>query len=239
MNRYSWYDGNNPNIPENSVGVLPISGPIFKYNVECGPPGAISKNTDLLKMQKRANIGSIVMLMDTPGGQVNAKNDLISSITRSNKPILSYVNGMSASLGVFFTSASEEVWLSNKEDQIGSVGSYVMLADMTGKLEKDGIKLHEIYAPQSVDKNKDVRDALNGDYAAIEKELENHVNDFISFVKDQRGEKAANSVKEWSTGKMFNANDAIKMGLADRIGTFDQVVSKASWLAKRKKQSTY
>jgi protease IV len=234
MQRYNWMDGRNANIPENSVGVIPISGPITKYNGDCGEPGAIQRNTWMLQMQKRQNVGSIVQLLDTPGGEARAAASSMDIIKSSKKPVLSFVDGMSASLGMWYTSASRETYLSSKSDEMGSVGSYLTLLDVRGYFEQQGIKIHEIYAPQSEDKNKDYREALKGNYEGYQQDLKKHVDEFISFIKDERP-KAAATEAQWNSGKMFYAQDAIKLGLADGIRSFDQVVSKAAWLAKRNK----
>lgn len=223
------------NVAPNSVGVIPISGPVTKYNGDCGEPGMVQRMSWLGEMQRRDNIGSVILLADTPGGEARATTGFSSAIKKFSKPILSYVDGMAASAGVYYTAASDETWFSSKSDEIGSVGSYVMLPDFSGFFEQKGIKIHEIYAPQSVDKNKDYKDALKGDYSAIKADLKSHVNDFISFVKTSRGDKAKASEKEWSSGKMFYAEDAIRLGLGDRVGNFEQAVSKAAWLAKRNK----
>jgi protease IV len=235
MQRYNWLDGRNPNIPDNAVGILPISGPITKYNGDCGEPGAIQRNSWLMQMQSRASIGSVVMLLDTPGGEARAASTLAPTISNFKKPILSYIDGLNASLGMWLSSGTDEVYLSNKMDELGSIGTYVTIPDFTGYFEKEGIKLHEIYAPQSVDKNKDYRDAIKGDYASVEKDLKLLTDEFIGFVKNQRGDKAAASIKEWSSGKMFYADEAVSLGLADGIRSFDQVISKAAWLAQRNK----
>lgn len=234
MQRYNWMDGRNPNIPEGSVGVIPISGPITKYNGDCGEPGAIQRNNWLLQMEKRQNISSTVLLMDTPGGEARAANSTVKILTNYSKPVLSSIDGMSASLGMWYTSGTDEVYVNSPMDEVGSVGSYLTLFDFRGMLEKEGIKMHEIYAPQSVDKNKDYKDALNGEYAAIEKDLELHVNDFIKFISQQRP-KAAATQNQWSSGKMFYAADAQKLGLIDGVKDFTQVIGKASWLGKRNK----
>lgn len=223
----------NPNIPDNSVGVLPINGPITKYNGDCGEPGSIQMASSLGMMEKRDNIGSVVMLLDTPGGESRAANVMKNTIAGMKKPVLSSVDGMCASLGMHLISASDEAYVSSKLDQVGSIGSYCILADFSGMLEKEGIKVHEIYAPQSVDKNKDSRDAMKGDYTAIQQELEQSVNEFINYVK-QRRPQSASTEKEWNSGKMFDAATAQKIGLHDGVKPFDQVVSKAAWLAKRK-----
>jgi ClpP class serine protease len=225
----------NPNIPPNSVGILPVCGPITKYDGSCGEPGAISLTSSLMDLLKRDNIGSIIQLIDTPGGESRAANSYCSVAANSKKPILSYVDGMCASLGMYFASASSEVYMSNDLDQMGSIGSYCTLLDFSSYLEKEGIKMHEIYAPQSIDKNKSYRDALTGDYSAIEADLKKCVDSFIEYVAQSRGSKPAECKNEWNTGKMFYAKDAIKNGLADGVKPFDQVVSKAAWLAKRNK----
>ncbi len=225
----------NANIPENSVGILPVSGPITKYNGECGEPGALQRNNWLLDMKNRNNIGSVVMMLDTPGGQVGAQNASVGIIKNMGKPVLSYVDGMCGSLGIWYSSVSDECYLSDETDEMGSVGTLARLMDFREYFEKMGIKMHEIYAPQSTEKNKPYRDAIDGDYTAMEEDLSFHVDKFISFVKTNRGELATSTVSQWGKGKMFYAKDAIKIGLADGIKPFDQVISKAAWLAKRKR----
>ena len=225
----------NPNIVPNSVGVIPITGPCTKYNGDCGEPGMIQRNNWLMDMMNRTNVGSIIQLLDTPGGEARAASGYVSTLQKSSKPILSYADGMVASLGVWFSSASDEFYLSNEMDQVGSVGSYCTLFDFTGYLEKEGIKLLEIYAPQSTDKNGDYRAALAGDTSAIEADLKMHVDAFINHVSNTRGDKAAANKTAWQSGKMFYAKDSQKVGLSDGVKPFDQVVSKAAWLGKRNK----
>lgn len=227
----------NANISPNSVGILPVSGPITKYDGTCGEPGAIQWATYLNNMQRISNISSVVMLLDTPGGEARAANAFTTAISRMSKPVLAYVDGMAASLGMWITSAADEVYMSSELDQVGSIGSYVMMADFKSYWEKEGLKIHEIYAPQSVDKNKNYRDAMKGDYAAVEEDLKMHVDHFISSVKSGRP-KAAAFESEWSTGKMFYAKEAQRIGLSDGVRTFQQVISKAAWNAKMNKKKS-
>jgi ClpP class serine protease len=224
----------NPNIPPNSVGVIPITGPLTYYNGDCGEPGMMQRTNWLMDFMKRDNIGSIVQIIDTPGGEARASRNYVDQMQKSPKPILSYVDNMCASLGMFFSSASNETYLSNDLSEMGSVGSMMMLLDIRGALELEGLKLIEVYAPQSTDKNKDYNDALNGDTSLIENHLKILTDAFINHIKTGRPQSAANE-KEWNSGKMFFAKGAINLGLADGIRPFNQVISKAAWLAKRNK----
>lgn len=241
MTRYGlyMYGAPNPNIPPGSIGIIPINGPLTYYNGDCGEPGMIQRMNWLIDMQRRDNIAGIVQLIDTPGGISTAATHYVAQMNRSDKPILSYVDHFCASLGMWFAAQSTEVYLSNDLAEMGSIGSYCMLIDAKGALEMEGYKVVEIYAPQSKDKNKDYRDALAGDDTLIKEDLRIHVNAFINHVSKSndtmRGSRARGNVKEWNSGKMFYANESIKFGLADGVKNFQQVVSKASWLAKRKK----
>jgi signal peptide peptidase SppA len=241
MQQHDMYmsDGSgNANVPPGSVGIVSMVGPITKYEGDCGEPGAIQMAQWLSDMEKRQNISSVVIVTDTPGGEARAANSITGTISKMKKPVLSYVDGMAASLGMWITSATDEVYVSNRMDEVGSIGSFVMLADYSGYFEQKGIKIHEIYAPQSTDKNKDYRDALKGEYDAIRNDLELLTNEFISFVSKERP-AAANNVKKWNTGKMFYAEEAKKIGLIDGIKSLDQVVSKAAFNAANKKKKSY
>lgn len=245
MTRYELYKwdnyGNrvpNPNIPANSVGIMPLTGPITKYNGDCGEPGMIQREKMLNDMLRRDSIGSIIQLIDTPGGEVSAAHNYSQLLLSSKKPILSLVDDMCCSLGMWFTSPSMEVYATHDLCEIGSIGTYCTYADFTEYYAKMGIKLIEVYAPQSEDKNKAYRDLLAGlpeGRAAVQESLKRHTDKFISFVANNRGAKAQANIDQWSTGKVFNADEAIKLGLIDGIKSLEQVVMKAAWLAKRAK----
>lgn len=225
------------NVPPGTVGVIAINGPITKYDGTCGEPGMITRNTWLNDLMRRDNIGSIIQLIDTPGGEVRANTTYLPTLQKRNKPVLAFIDNMCASMGMWYSSASDEVYTSDALADIGSIGAYCTIADFSGYYEQMGIKLHQIYAPQSTEKNKPYRDVLNGlpeGQASYEEDLRMHVDAFINFIGKHRGEKAIANADMWNKGKLGNANWAMKAGLIDGIKSFEQVVSKAAWLAKRK-----
>lgn len=238
MQRYSlyMYGRPNPNIPEGSIAILPVNGPIMKYNGECGEAGSIQRVTWLLDMERRQNIGGVVMLIDSPGGQVDGTQSLVNAVKNFSKPILGFVDdGMAASAAMWVLSATDEAYTSLESDQVGSIGVYTTVLDYKGWFEQNGLKVHEIYAPQSTEKNKDYKDAIAGNYEAVMADLKITADNFISSVKANRKGKADASQAQWSTGRMFYAKEAQKAGLIDGVKSFEHVIKKASWLAKRKK----
>ena len=238
MQRHSLYiyGRPNPNIPEGSVAIFPVNGPIMKYNGECGEPGSIQRVSMLLDLEKRQNVGSVVMLIDSPGGQVDGTQSMVNAVKNFSKPILGLVeDGMAASAAMWLLSATDEAYAALESDQVGSIGVYTTVLDYKGWFEQNGIKIHEIYAPQSTEKNKDYKDAIGGNYESIMADLKITADTFINAVKANRKGKADASQSQWDTGRMFYAKDAVKAGLIDGVKSFEHVIKKASWLSKRKK----
>lgn len=224
----------NPNIAPNSVGVIPISGPIMKYSGDCGEAGSIERMGWMMDMNNRENIGSVLLLSDSPGGQVSGTESFANAVKQSKKPVIGFVDGEAASAMMWILSACTESYAGLASDEVGSIGVYTSFMDLTGWLEKQGVKLHEIYAPQSTDKNKAYRDAMAGNYDLITDDLKDTAAQFINAVATNRPQAAPHQA-EWSTGKMYNATQATKLGLIDGIKTLDQAITKAAWLATRNK----
>ncbi|SKD10096.1 Peptidase family S49 [Chitinophaga ginsengisegetis] len=223
--RYEW----NDTPPEGSVAVIPITGPITKYNGGCGEPGSIQRQSLVAEVDARSEIVGALYLYDTPGGQVSGTSSLANAIRNAKKRSVAYVDdGIAASAGMWFLSASAEAYVSQKTDQVGSIGAYTSLVNFSGYFEKLGIKIQEIYAPQSTDKNGSYRAAIEGNEDLIKQDLSVVVDGFINFVAD-RSPRARASIDKWSTGKMFHAADAKKYGLHEGVlpmrGAIQRVVA--------------
>lgn len=226
MVRYEWaiFDYNserwvpNSNVPQKSVAVIPITGPILKYNGDCGEPGSVQRIGWVQEVDQRDYLAGAMYIIDSPGGQAEGTASLSAAIKNAKKRSVSYVDdGIAASAAMWLGASSDEFYASMATDMVGSIGVYAQLFDFRGYLEQQGIKMHEIYAPQSTDKNEDYRQALDGNYQLVEEELKVVANEFINSIDKNRGGKASASKNEWSTGKMFYAKDAIKLGLLDGI----------------------
>jgi len=215
--------------PEGSVALIPIAGPIMKYEGECGEPGSMNYAQWVKEAAGSPNISGIIIKIDSPGGQVDGTQTLVDAIVASKKKTIGFVDdGMMCSAGMWIGAACDEIYASQKTDVIGSIGVLCSFYDFRGRLEQLGIKLHEIYAPQSSDKNIDFKEALEGNYAKIEAELKVLADAFITSVKTLRGSRLNSTAGDPFTGKTYFAPEAQALGLIDGICTFEQAILKAS-----------
>lgn len=223
-----------------SVMVLSMKDVVVKYDQACGPMGTETLAANIRKAGDDKNVVAIILDIDSGGGSAGATKNPYEAIleARKKKPVLAYVgNGMAASAAYYIASASEEIYASYITDTIGSIGTMVTLADWAGWYEQNGIKLHEIYATKSTEKNREYRDAIDGDYKGIvESWLDPFNENFHADVVAARGSKL--NQKEVLTGKLFFAEEALKNGLIDGMMSMKEVISRAWELASEKRTNS-
>lgn len=219
----------------NKVGIIPIRGVIMKDSQECGPAGLESKRNLLQQYLNDPEISAVVLDLDTPGGQASFLETFAKTIESADKPVLAYYNNMCASAGYYIASQCDEIYASEENDMVGSIGTVASFFDIRGHLEKEGIKYHEVYATQSTNKNKMFKQALEGNYTLLQSELlDPCAQNFIDQVKSNRNI----SNQEVFTGKTYLTPEAISNGLIDGIKSFNEVVLRAAELANQKSGSS-
>lgn len=210
----------------NSVAMINIWGPMMKYS-----SWYYWGTLDIANMIRYAlshkNVIGVVLNIDTGGGSVGSIAPLEEVISNATKPIVALCD-TAASAGYWAASLCDMILASNSiSSSFGSIGVMVSWADFTKYYEEFGIKLHEVYAPESNFKNKAFREANDGNYKALEEEtLSPLAIKFQNQVKNSRGKNLNLSVEGIINGKMFFAEEALKVGLVDRIGGLTEAIKQ-------------
>lgn len=234
-NKVSRYSLSDSSIPQNSTAVIPIRGEIMKYDQACGPRGTMSIIDDIRQANSNPNIGSILLVVDSPGGMVTHTDLLAEEVKNSKTPIVSYVEGLAASAAYWIISGSSKIIVSSDLNRVGSIGTMLAFADVQPYYEKLGVKFIEFYATKSTEKNKDFNDILNGKYDDYRKNVLDVINEkFHSSVKSNR----AGLSEKTLTGKTFFGPAAIELGLVDEIGSMEYAIDEANKLALNNNQNT-
>lgn len=216
------------NIPEGSVAIIPIRSEILKYDQPCGPRGTQSILTDIKSADQNPGIKSILLVVDSPGGQVTGTDLLAEAIHNSATPIVAFIEGMAASAAYWIISGASRIIASSDLDRIGSIGTMLMVEDLQPVLEAQGVKFHEVYASLSVDKNSDFNQVLDGKYESYRKNVLDVINTkFHSSIKTSRPAVDESTM----TGKMYFAPEAIALGLIDEIGSLEYAITVAAALS--------
>ena len=190
------------------VYVLTVDGPITRNGGGCSY-GSIDHRNMMINAANHPLCRGHIFIINTPGGSAWAKNDYEQAINYARsqgQPVIAFIDGMCASAGMYLASLCDERYYMHPKDEIGCIG--VMASFYT---QADGSKnqftdetYHELYDPESFDKNREFRDIANdGDSEKLVKELAELGVQFRADVK-----KACPAAKdEHLHGKVFNAED--------------------------------
>lgn len=211
--------------PVNSIAVINISGAITKHDQECGPDGMSSKASILQECYHNENIKGIIIKIDSGGGEGNGMRLLCENLSNRNKPVVAFIDDFACSAAYGIASNADVVIANSAQARIGSIGTYLTIADYSKQLEMKGIKLIEVYATASKDKNQEYFQALKGNMEPLKK-IADHFNEtFLKMIETNRGDKLTSDRSVWGTGKVFFAEEAQELGLIDGIDTFNNILN--------------
>lgn len=205
-----------------STAVIPIRGPIFpKSNIMTELSGATSieiLGRDLDAMVKDDSVERIILDIDSPGGHVTGVNEM-ANIIRSfaaEKDIISYVSGSGASAAYWLAAAGTEIVL-DATSRVGSIGVVVAYP----KSEGDVV---EIVNSASPNKRPDV--STEKGRKVVEDQMNALADVFIGAMAEFRDVSVKTVKNDFGEGGILVGQHAVDAGMADRLGSFEQLLNE-------------
>ena len=168
---------------------------------------------------------AVVLRINSPGGspvQAGMINDEIRRLkAKHQKKVIVVVDEMCASAAYYIAVAADEIYV-DKASLVGSIGVLMDGFGFTGTMEKLGVQRRLLTA--GADKGMlDPFSPENPEHIAHAQQMLDEIHQqFITVVKDGRGSRLPADADVF-TGKFWTGQDAIKLGLADKLGSLDQV----------------
>lgn len=212
------------------VRVIPVFGVIEKrMNLFSAISGGTS--TDLLAKEIRRAVDdpvvkAIVLDVDSPGGSAFGPAEVAAVIreARGSKRIVAVADELMASAAYWIGSAADEV-VTTSTAAVGSIGVLSVHRDITKRNEASGVKV-TIFRSTALKAAGNEHEPLN---EAAARELQERVNtfhrQFVEAVAANRG-ISIDAAAALANGKLHIGQDAVNVGLADRIGTLNGVVEE-------------
>lgn len=224
--------GNGGN--KNKVAIIPLHGTMIKYGTMCAyGADEIAEAIDEAAADRK--VMGIVLDIDSGGGAVDAVAPLVDAIRRTKamgKPVVACCD-LCASAAYWTACECNEIMAANSiSSEFGSIGVMMQFPDYAKYYEKEGIKVHTIYSNLSTYKNAPFEAAKKGEYESIKaEELDPLARKFQANVRAKRAGKLDENVEGILSGKVFYAEEALKNGLIDSIGTLDRAVNRVREIA--------
>lgn len=225
-----------------NVAIIDVNGRLAKrmgfFAEVCS--GGTSTETLLKDFQttlENPNVSSIVFHIDSPGGEAFGINELSEHIyaARGKKPMTAYVSGLGCSGAYWIASACDEI-VCDKSAFLGSIGIVSMWIDDTEAYKKLGFTKKVVTSSNAPKKRLDLN--TEEGMSEFQAELDAMENVFISTIRRNRGKKTnAEVVKDFNQGGVLCGADAVKAGMADRVGSLEGVIKELA--RKGKNQASF
>ena len=187
---------------------------------------ALDINSSLTAAFENENSAGVVLRINSPGGspvQAGMMNDEIHRLRKlyPSKPFYVVVEDICASGGYYVAVAGDQI-LVDKASLVGSIGVIMEGFGFTGLMDKLGVTRRMITAGS----NKGMMDPFSKEnpqqVEMIKTMIEEIHQQFIAVVKAGRGDRLKETPEMFS-GRVWNGEQAIKIGLVDGYGTVETV----------------
>ncbi|MBS1803521.1 MAG: S49 family peptidase [Acidobacteria bacterium] len=214
-----------------TVAVIPVYGVIMhRPSMDLSGPGGTSCTVLSRRIREAVNdpnISAIVMDVDSPGGDTDGVDELATEIynARKQKKITAVSNCLMASAAYYLASQASEVVVS-PSSMTGSIGVYCVHEDDSEMLTKLGVKLSLIKFGENKAEGNPYEPLTDVARGHLQEMVDTFGAMFERAVARGRNVSREEVHSKFGQGRVFDAKTAVKIGMADRVGTLDDVLSK-------------
>ncbi|NUN51827.1 MAG: S49 family peptidase [Planctomycetaceae bacterium] len=214
-----------------SVAILPVTGTIMYRADSLLESSGVTSTQRLSALLREAladpAVKSIVLDVNSPGGTVPGVMEFADEVLRAReqKRIVAVANPRAASAAYWIAAAASELVVMPSGD-VGSIGVYTVHEDISRALEEAGVKVSVMRAGKFKAEGLPYEPLTDEGRAAVQERLDVHYDRFVKAVAKGRGATAAAVKAGFGQGRMVLASQAVEAGMADRVGTLEDVVQK-------------
>jgi len=216
---------------EGNVARIQLMGELVNRGAWMGSYSGMTSYEGFTEQLTRAaadpEVSTILLDVNSPGGQAAGMMEtarLVRSVSEQ-KPVVAVVNSLAASAGYGLVSGASKIVMT-ESSEVGSIGVLWLHFDRSKQMENRGVKATIIHAgARKVDGHP--FSPLEGEALSnIEGRINAIMSRFVSLVSEHRGVDEE-AIRGLEANTLFS-DEALSAGLADEVGTFDEVLEDLS-----------
>jgi protease-4 len=184
--------------------------------------GVITEDPERIKalreVARDTRVRALLVDIDSPGGTVVGSEELFRALRRvaAKKPVVAVMGTVAAS-GGYMTALGADHILARQGTITGSIGVIMQTADITGLLDKVGIKPEAIKSAPLKAVPSPFEPLTDEGRAATQAVVMDMYDVFVGMVADRRG-LDIQQAKKLADGRIFTGRQAVALKLVDEIG---------------------
>lgn len=182
--------------------------------------GATRKRVlDALKEVEEKKFPALLLRIDSPGGTVGDSQEIYNALLklREKVKIVASFGNISASGGVYIGMGAEHI-VSNPGTITGSIGVILRGNNLERLLEKVGVSFKVIKSGPYKDILAFDRELTEPEQNILQELIDVSYQQFVQTVADAR-KLTVETVKSFADGRIFTGQQALTLGVVDRLGS--------------------
>lgn len=173
------------------------------------------------------SVDAIVLDIDSPGGSVFGTAELGAKVAAAGKkkPVIGVANAMAASAAYWVGTQTTELVVT-PSGMVGSVGVYSLHVDRSAELEEAGLKVTLVSSTPEKVAGHEFGPLDPVGLADRQGTVDGYYRQFLSAVATGRKTSTATVQETFGKGGMVLAAEAVQRGMADKVGTLDDVLGR-------------
>jgi protease-4 len=184
---------------------------------------------ELRKAEADERVKALIVRINSPGGTITASDILYHEIlafkARKKVPVIAAIMDVGASGGYYAALAADTIVV-NPTTITGSIGVVMVTVNAQGLLEKIGVAPLAIKSGPMKDAGSPVRSLTDPERAVFQGIIDDMHGRFVGLIAQSR-KMPEDRVRGFADGRVYTAEQALKLGLVDRVGYLEDVVALA------------
>lgn len=227
---------------ENGKAIFEIFGPLMPrvsafQRIFFNASGMVQIEESIKAAVLDSSVDQIILHINSPGGTVEYTKELSDSIREltKKKEIISFTDGQIASAAYWIASATDKIYISSENTDIGSIGVATMHIDASEFYSKWGLKITDIYAGEYKRITTDSKPLSDKGREYLQKSVNEMHENFISAVSENRG-KDISDVRKYANGAIYSGKQALSLGMVDGVSTLSQLIESGGGSENNKRK---
>ena len=212
---------------KNQIAIIYAEGEIVEGSDE-NEVGGDTLASLLRKARNDENVRAVVLRVNSPGGSA-AASEVIQRETRllkQQKPLVVSMGTVAASGGYWISAYADEI-IAWPNTITGSIGVWGMLPNIQKLLNDFGINVDVVRTAEKADMTSIFRSKTEEELAVIQRVVDFIYDEFLTKVCEGR-KLDRGVVEEIAQGRVWSGEDALRLGLVDRLGGLYDAVDAAA-----------
>lgn len=184
---------------------------------------------ELRKAEKDEHVKGLIVRINSPGGTMTTSDTLYHEIyefkKRTKMPVIAAIMDVGASGGYYVALAADTI-TAHPTAITGSIGVVMLTLNAHGLMEKIGVAPLAIKSGSMKDAGSPFRALTPEERAVFQGVIDDMFARFVNLVVQSR-KIPETRVREFSDGRVYTADQALSLGLVDRIAYLDEVLVMA------------